>query len=217
MGISAMFSKKYAKFYNIFNSKKPYQEEINFVYRWAGRPKTIFDIGCGTANYWKFYPYGVQVVGIEKSKAMIGGDNSIIQGDITKYKCPLMGYFDCATALFDVVNYIPQHDWWKHIPIKRGGSFIFDVWDKKKVDSDGFLETFRSVDGNFRIISPLNYDGKRVDLRIECISADGVAEEEHRMYVHSHEDIKRFCGKEFEIVEVKPTKNWQTWYLCRRK
>ena len=66
-----MFDNQYSKFYDLFNHDKPYKKEIEMIYKWAEYPKTIFDIGWGTANYWKYYPKKVQLLGIEKSKKMI--------------------------------------------------------------------------------------------------------------------------------------------------
>ncbi len=213
-----MFFKKYSELYDTINSDKPYKKEINFVYEWAKKPRSIVDIGCGTAAYWRHYPPGVDVIGIEKSKSMIARSD---------FKCRIHNFdittaapnwkLDTATALFQVINYIPRHDWWKNIPVKKGGYFIFDMWDKERVDKDGFQETSKMVDGVFRIIRPINYDGKSVDLKIDVWSAEDYFQESHKMYLYSSLDIQRFCGNEFEIVAVKPTKRWQTWYKCRRK
>lgn len=206
----------YSQYYNIFNSEKPYKKEIEFVYAWAEKPKSIFDIGAGTGNYWKYYPKGTDIFGIDKSRDMANQSKHIATADITKYR-HTKEVFDCATALFDVINYIPKHDWWKHIPVKKGGYFIFDIWDKNKVDNDGFQMTSKTIKGVFRKIIPIDYNGKSVDLTIDFGDSSGHSQETHRMYVYSREDIIRFCGKEFEIVSVKPTKRWQTWYLCKRK
>lgn len=133
--------------------------------------------------------------------------------------------FDCVTALFDVINYIPNHSWWKNLPLKQGGYFIFDIWDKEKVDSEGFKQTIKKVGTAIRTITPLHnqilppfgYDGKKVDLSI-MIEDKGIQFfEQHRMYIWSYEDIIKFCGEEFEIVEVKKTKKWQTFYKLKRK
>ena len=139
----------------------------------------------------------------------------IIHADITKYKH--RGRFDCATALFDVLNYIPKHDWWKNIPLDSGGFFIFDIWDRENVEKDGFRMTTKEVEGIKRVITPLRYDGKIVDLEVSIFEKSLIFSEIHRMYIWSHKDIEKFCGKNFEIVEVKATESWQKWYKLRRK
>jgi len=210
-----LFNERYVKFYDLFNSAKPYQKEIEFVYEWAKKPRSVFDIGAGSANYWKFYPLGVTLVGVDKSSAMAEKNKNVICADIMEYKHPSV--FECATALFNVINYIPQHNWWKNLPLEKGGHFIFDIFDKKKVDEDGFQETFKNIDGIYRLITPVNYDGRNVDLRIEVFARKEVIVEHHKMYIYSHDEILKFCGDEFEVVEVKPTERWQKWYKLRRK
>lgn len=215
-----MFDKSYSKYYDIFNSDKPYEKEIKFVYKWANKPTSIIDIGCGTGNYWHFFPEktpngeSVQICGIEKSTQMariadLRGHVSCI--DITKQK--IKGNFDCATALFDVLNYMPNLDWFKNIPIKKGGYFIFDIWDKDKIGAQGFRRTSKMVADVFRLITPepLNAKGT-IGLKIEVWHGEKYFKEDHIMYLHTHEDIVEACGKYFDIVSIKPTKRWQTWY-----
>ena len=182
-----MFGNGYSKYYDLLNQDKPYKKEIEFIYKWAGKPKWIFDIGCGRADYWKFYPRKCVVFGIDKSSAMAKGNKNIIHGDITKYKYNSKKYFlpDCATAIFDVLNYIPEHSWWPKIPVKKGGHWVFDIWDKEKVDRDGFRRTTRQVGNLTRTIIPLGYDGKRVMLRIEVFDGKDTHREDHEMFVWS--------------------------------
>jgi len=66
-----MFAKHYARCYDWLNRSKPYRKEANFVCRWAGKPNWIFDIGCGTARHWQYYPEDVRIFGIEKARSMI--------------------------------------------------------------------------------------------------------------------------------------------------
>lgn len=210
-----MFAKKYSRYYDLFHREKPYKKEIDFVYKWAEKPKTIFDIGCGTAKYWKYYPDKTAIVGIDKSRAMASIAGGIICADITKYEA--QGSFDCATALFDVLNYIPNLGWFDNIPVKKGGHFIFDVWDKEKVDRDGFEETHKKVNGIFRRITPGFYDGFDVELKIEVIESNKRFVENHQMYVHGLEDIERACGKDWQISGIQKTNTWQTWYKLKKR
>ena len=213
-----MFGESYAKFYDGFNSDKNYEKEIKFVYEWAGRPGSIFDIGCGTASYWKFYPERTKLFGIEKSRSMHSSSDRIKNADIMTYTHK-GNRFDCATALFDVLNYIPRHDWWKNLPIKKGGFFIFDIWDKEKVQQDGFRITERKSGDAKRLIAPLIFDGKKIDLMINVVleKTSEIFYETHTMYLYSREEIEKFCGKEFEVCDYMRTKTWQTWVKCRRK
>lgn len=212
-----MFNKEYSQYYDLFNQDKPYKKEIQFVYKWAGKPQSIFDVGCGTACYWKYYPTSTVLVGVERSISMADPEKNITYCDITRYK-PGQQLFDCATALFDVVNYISRHDWWKKLPIAEGGFFIFDIWDKKKIEKEGFRETVKTAErGIQRIINPIRLDWNSVDLGIKVIDKDKTFYEKHRLYLHSHEDILAYCGREFEVVDVKETETWQRWYKLRKK
>lgn len=209
-----MFSRPYAKLYDLFNEDKPYKKEIQFVHRWAGKPRSIFDIGCGTGSYWKHYPKGTHVVGIERSKDMAEQGERIVFADAMTFKTGAK--FECATSLFHAINYIPRHDWWKNIPVKKGGYFIFDIWDSQKVDNDGYQKTFKQIGKVWRRITPVDWNSHYVDLNIEFWDGEKLHEEKHRMYLYSNEDIKKFSKGIFKIVEVKETERWPIWYKLRR-
>lgn len=214
------FDKHYAKYYELLNSDKRYKEEIEFVYKWAGKPDRILDIGCGPAGYWIYFPKDVELVGIEKSKEMIA--NSLYKAKIRSMDASQIGEFEtktafpCIIALFDTLGYIPTHNWWLKMPLNDNGYFIFDIWDKEKVDRDGFKTTLRRIDGLTRVITPLSYDGHKVELDISLTIAGWEEHETHTMYVWSREDIERFCGKDFIIDAMALTNKWQTWYRLKK-
>jgi hypothetical protein len=218
-----VFQKHYAKAYNLLNSSKDYKSEIEFVYNWGEQPKRIFDVGCGTASYWKYYPEITHIRGIEKSSDMIiksGRPKEILLGDIQASKALLKAYGDCfdlSTALFDVINYIPKHWWWSHLPIKKGGYFIFDCYDKTKVDAEGFKKTHRKEGDIERLIVPGEYDGKQVTLNIVLFSEYFFHTEVHTLYMFSERDIKAWARRSFEIVEIKQKNDWKKWYKLRKK
>lgn len=209
----------YALYYDLFNSEKPYRKEIEFVYKWANKPESIFDIGCGTGSYWKYYPKNTRIIGIDKSPSMVNRSRGlIVDADIQEFDMRIFTGFKCATALFDVINYIPKHDWWARVPLEKDGYFIFDIWDAKKIQKDGFEKTIKIMDDKVRIINPISWNKKYVDLSVN-ISGKGILgfEERHRMYLHSHKDIEKFCGSSFKIEEIKPTERWQTWFKLKRR
>lgn len=211
-----MFQKNYAAYYDLFNSDKPYEKEIGFVYRWANKPCVIFDIGCGTANYWAYYPRWIELFGIDRSPSMASQNgHRIRRADITTFKKHRL--YPCATALFDVVNYIPDLEWLKNVPVYSGGYFIFDVWDKKKIQKQGFRETWKSIGSAFRAMSPFNYNGKSVELKIDVWDDRVHFSETHKMYLHSYREIERAaCKHGFVIEDIKTTRKWQTWYKLRK-
>ena len=76
----------YAKYYNLMYQTKDYKQEADFVYNWANKPKTILDLGTGTAKHWEYLPVKI-IIGIEKSKNMINKSpykKFIINMDISK-------------------------------------------------------------------------------------------------------------------------------------
>lgn len=216
-----MFSRHYAKYYEVLNREKKYESEISWVCDWVKNTDRILDIGCGTANYWKFFPKGSDVVGIERSSEMVreaGPGKYIYNFDIEKMALNPMVDFNLVTALFEVVNYIPTHSWWKDLPLKPRGSFIFDVWDKEKVDRDGFRKTDRKVGDVRRVIFPIKYDGHEVRLRILLFGPGFVDTEVHKMYLFSRPEIESMAEKNgFEISGIRETNGWQTWYKLRKK
>jgi SAM-dependent methyltransferase len=218
-----MFADKYAQYYDLMNRDKSYEKEIKFVYRWAKHPKSILDIGCGTADYWRYYPRKVTLAGIERSYHMVQRSifrDKIQQADIRNSILPKHPY-DCVTALFDVMNYIPEHSWWGNLPIKKGGYFIFDIWDKEKVDRDGFSSRIRNVGEIERYVWPRSYNGKVASMKIFLTGYENLNEfqvsETHLLYIWREKDIRRFARECFDVVEIKKTRTWQCWYKLRRK
>ena len=216
-----MFSEIYAKHYESLNQRKLYKQEIEFIWEWARNPRRILDLGCGTAKYWKHYPRRVEVFGIEQSEEMIKRSpykDRIFCQDITEIdpflKC---AKFDAVTALFDVLLYVPQHEWWKYLPIKPGGYFVFDIWNKDKVINDGFKISVRIVDGVCRIITPIYQDENKVRLSVTLTSTSIYTTEIHEMFLYSFDDILDFAGNEFDVVDVRKTEKWQTFYKLKRK
>jgi len=211
--------KQYSSVYDEVNKHKNYKKETKFVYEWAGKPESILDIGAGTASYWKYFPKGTQLVGIEKSPQMIKHSKHkslIINEDILTCKFPKNpAKFDCLTALFDVVNYLPHQRWWENIPLKKGGCFIFDIWDLKKVNKEGFRTTVRKTGNLVRKIIPRREKNK-VHLKVIVNTPTGIIKEKHLMYLYSQKDIQKFCGNNFKITGIKHTDNWQVWYRLEK-
>lgn len=213
-----MFQNHYAQAYDLLNQNKPYQKEIEFVYEWAGRPQSILDLGCGTASYWKYFPLGTRVNGIERSSGMIRArpyfeaNGTILKGDIVRYEYSLFEPFDCVTALFDVMNYVSDISWIDQLPLKKGKFFIFDVLDNKK---EKFTRTERELGDLKRVITPVRQDTNKVTLHVSLEGNGTHYSEDHELYLWKQKDIEKATA--FEIVEVKQTETWQTWYKLRKK
>ncbi|MFA7091699.1 MAG: class I SAM-dependent methyltransferase [Arcobacteraceae bacterium] len=99
----------------------------------AKKPQSVLDIGCGQGAFLEHLKFNdVEAFGIDLSVEQI----KICQKKALHVACmPLEKVkekFDCATAIFDVVNYIPKNDlenFFKEawVVLNQGGYFIFDV------------------------------------------------------------------------------------------
>ena len=215
-----MFTEPYAKLYDLLHYHKPYKHEVDFVYNWGRMPKKILDLGCGTASYWRHYPKEVKIFGVEKSEAMINQSrykDRIFNHDINHIEGFFKGTFDVVTAMFDVLNYLENHDWWEHLPLERGGYFIFDIWDKEKIIKEGFLVTANRVNEVTRSIVPIEVTENKVKFNVRLDSSKDSITESHTMYLHSFDDILDYAFGKFDIVDVQRTERWQTWFKLRRK
>lgn len=116
-----------------------FEEEVHELYKVIAHnvisrePKTLIDIGCGQGYFCHIMNHnGIDAIGIDKSAKQIeiatekGINTKCIDIKDVKEK------YDCATAVFDVINYIPE-DYLKSFlthtynVLNNGGHFIFDI------------------------------------------------------------------------------------------
>lgn len=210
-----MFDEHYARAYDALNDGKDYIAEAAFVYNWAGRPRTILDLGCGTARHWQYYPPHVLMRGIDASRNMrgqAGKPNHITIGDIRDIEYGLFAPFECVTALYDVVNYVDDLSWVDRLPLKRGKFFIFDIWDYDKIKRDGFEKRRKAIKGFDRTITPHIKTKRKVLLDVQC---NGMAER-HDMTLWTLDDINA-CATKYNLTDIKFTSTWQLWVKLQRK
>jgi cyclopropane fatty-acyl-phospholipid synthase-like methyltransferase len=116
-----------------------FEDEIRRLHKaflnilFAKNPTSILDIGCGQGSFLQHLAFnGINAFGIDLSIEQI----KICKSKGLNVACmPLeqvQEQFDCATAIFDVVNYIPQNElenFFKsaNVVLNQGGFFIFDV------------------------------------------------------------------------------------------
>ena len=146
-----------------------FEDEVHHLYKTIGHtvlskdPKTLIDIGCGQGEFCHIMDLnGIKTFGVDLSAKQI--EIAVSKG--TNAKCidvkDVKETFECATATFDVINYIPKNmikDFLKncfHV-LKNKGHFIFDINSLYGFDNiaQGTLnieldEKFIAIDANFQ-------------------------------------------------------------------
>ena len=116
-----------------------FEDEVHHLYKTIGHtvlskdPTTLIDIGCGQGEFCHIMELnGIKSFGVDLSAKQI--EIAVSKG--TNAKCidikDITEKYDCATAIFDVINYIPQEsikDFLTHSYnlLNPNGYFIFDV------------------------------------------------------------------------------------------
>jgi len=116
-----------------------FEEEIEELYKAIGtiaiskEPKTLIDIGCGQGEFCYILEHnGIKTFGVDLSSKQI----EVAKQKGIDAKCidikDIDNIYDCATATFDVINYIDNKNIQSFIKnvsklIKTDGYFIFDI------------------------------------------------------------------------------------------
>ena len=167
------------------------------------KPKSLIDIGCGQGAFLEnFNSSDITTFGIDLSSSQI---------DICTTKninakcidlCNVDDKYDCATAIFDVINYIPKKNIRKFFEcsskvLNKNGYFIFDV---------NTLYGFEEV-----VQGTLNIDLEEKFIAIDAIYENKILEtnitlfsKENELYRKENGSIKQFFHtKEFLTKELK--------------
>ena len=211
--------KEYAKFYNLIYAKRNYKAEAEFVYKWAGNPSLIVDLGCGIGRHHKYWK--CPVVGVDQSKEMLKlaprnkqCGNKYYQADIENLPKELQN-FRCYFALFNVVGYCNLGNILSNLNQFRGGIFIFDVWDIDKFEkSGGFQKKIKKFRWGSVGIEPFLWDGVRKNLlKIRVIpKGKDPFSEFHNVFPYSLKRIEELCQEYGYRGVRKNTKGWSAWY-----
>jgi len=116
-----------------------FEDEVHHLYKTIGHtvlskePKTLIDIGCGQGEFCHIMELnGIKSFGVDLSAKQI--EIAVSKG--TDAKCidikDIKETYDCATATFDVINYIPQNTIKEFLEscyqvVNKEGYFIFDI------------------------------------------------------------------------------------------
>jgi 2-polyprenyl-3-methyl-5-hydroxy-6-metoxy-1,4-benzoquinol methylase len=127
-------------FYAQIEDLIPFDEQIQKLYETHLKelkklqPKTVIDIGCGSGSFAKLLKQnGFDAVGVDLSPVMV---DSAIKNGITARAVNICDIeneqYECATAVFDVLNYIPPKKLFDFLDcvaklLKPNGVFIADI------------------------------------------------------------------------------------------
>jgi len=116
-----------------------FEEEVHELYKAIGHtvlskePKTLIDIGCGQGEFCYIMEHnGIKTFGVDLSAKQI----EIAQSKGINTQCidikDIDTKYDCATAVFDVINYINEDYLSTFLKdcyniLNQGGHFIFDI------------------------------------------------------------------------------------------
>jgi len=116
-----------------------FKEEMEHLYNsiaeiiFAINPTSVIDIGCGQGDFCQILESnGISTLGVDLSEKQI----EIAKSKEINAKCidirNCKETFDCATAIFDVVNYIPKNNIKEFFTntynlLENNGYFIFDI------------------------------------------------------------------------------------------
>lgn len=178
------------------------------------QPQSVIDIGCGQGAFLQHLQVnGVKAYGIDLSSEQI----KVCQEKGLDAQCialeEVSETFDCATAIFDVINYIPKkalEDFFKHafLVLNQGGTFIFDVnslFGFQEVAQGSlnldFEDKFIGIDALFE------KNTLRTDITLFSLQSNGLYQKEQdfiEQFYHSTQDLKALLKKAgFLNVEVK--------------
>ena len=220
------FAKKYADNYDLIYADKPYQEEADFVFKWAKKPKIILSLGCGTGKHEQYWCRNCQVIGIAGSKEML---KRAYQHPNIKYLNKQIGWkltglegVDCIVAMFNVLGYVLLEDVIQYLPINKGGYFIFDVWDASKFKKSPPQLEIKRFGFRYRVAVPKQISERLI--KINYFIVDEAPEkdvfegfESHYVEGYFKKDIQDLCKKHgYRIVAIKPTDTWVIWYKLEK-
>ena len=213
----------YAKFYNLIYSDKPYRQEAEFVYKWAGKPKTILEIGCGTGKHiYYLAPKVKQIIGTDASLEMLSWayihtkkfNNVRYIFNKTDKKLLDLPKVDCVIALFNVIGYCLLEECLPYLPLKKDKYFIFDAWSTEKSRKDLPILKIKFIkDKCYRIAIPIKRKNDILELDYVIVDKETVIFEKHFIKSYSKNDIEKLCKKYgYKIAGIKRTKTWTIWY-----
>ena len=116
-----------------------FEKEVKYLYQTikdiaiSNQPNSLLDIGCGQGEFCKLMASnGIDTMGVDLSAKQINiAKEKGIDAEHIDIK-DISNKYDCATATFDVINYLPKdyiEEFLQHTfdLLNSGGYFIFDI------------------------------------------------------------------------------------------
>jgi len=186
-----------------------FEDEVHHLYKTIGHtvlskdPKTLIDIGCGQGEFCHIMELnGIKTLGVDLSSKQV--EIAVSKG--TNAKCidikDIKETFECATATFDVINYIPKDQIQVFLKscynvLTDKGYFIFDINSLYGFDTvaQGTLnidldDKFIAIDANFKD------DILYTDITLFT------QENKEKKYSKNFGTIKQFCYNNEELSSI---------------
>lgn len=184
-----------------------FKEEVAHLYNaithlvFAVNPKSVIDIGCGQGDFCQILSSnGLKTLGVDLSEKQIqiAKSKGITVQCIDIKDC--QEKFDCATAVFDVLNYIPKNSLMEFLTytynlLEDDGYFIFDI---------NSLYGFEEVaQGTLTIDLTNKFIAIDANFQDDCLETDiTLFTKEKTLYKKDYGTIKQYYHKNKELKKT---------------
>ncbi len=184
-----------------------FKEEIEHLYNsiahivFAINPTSVIDIGCGQGDFCQILESnGLKTLGVDLSQKQI----QIAQSKKIDAQCidikDCKEKFDCATAVFDVINYIPKNNIKEFLThtynlLENNGYFIFDI---------NSLYGFEEVaQGTLTIDTDDKFIAIDANFENDCLATDiTLFTKETTLYKKDYGTIKQYYHENKELKKI---------------
>ena len=187
-----------------------FDEEVHELYKAIAfeavkkEPKSLIDIGCGQGEFCRIMEYnGIKARGVDLSLKQVEiAKSKGIEAQCIDIK-DIKQKFNCATAVFDVVNYLPKDyigTFFKYVYelLENNGHFIFDV--NSLHGFEDIAQGTLTIDLEEKFIAiDANYENETLYTDITLFVKNGELFKKHNgtieQFFYSVEDLKALLQK----------------------
>ncbi len=216
----------FARFYDRLMTDCDYDARTDYLIklfdRFAGEPKLMLDLACGTGNFtYRMAQHGIDVIGVDMSADMLGiaREKADIYNVRPLFLCQradeldLYGTVDSCICTLDSINHITDYDELCRafnkvsLFMEKDGLFIFDAnteFKHKYILGDN---TFVTDDGELYTVWCNEYDGETVNITLDFFMKKGDIyerySEEFAERAYTDDELKTALHNAgFELVEI---------------